>query len=296
MELNLTHDLAALRRLTPRELCARYAEAFGEQPSTKNRGWLLKRLAQRLQSLAQGDLLSQRPPTRRRTGQRRRPGATTCPDPRADLLPARAATTAPPPRPPADSRRPAPGTVLTRKQGAPCCRCACSRTASSTTASPTARLAVARAITCCTATAFSTSKTPSPTKETPDQPQRPSRAARHAAPGALRRLHPQKHRRRSRTGIQQPRRPTRSRRSLRPQPGRRIQAKRCCPTATTMAASLGGNMGPARPATLSKADIQAGINRLRGSSTRSIASAAPCLTSHGLMETFEQHTWSPSYP
>ena len=56
MELNLTHELAALRRLTPRELCARYAEAFGEQPSTKNRGWLLKRLAWRLQSLAEGDL------------------------------------------------------------------------------------------------------------------------------------------------------------------------------------------------------------------------------------------------
>ena len=47
MELNLTHELAALRRLTPRELCARYAEAFGEQPSTKNKGWLLKRLAWR---------------------------------------------------------------------------------------------------------------------------------------------------------------------------------------------------------------------------------------------------------
>ena len=56
MELNLTHELAGLRRLTPRELRTRYAEAFGEQPSTKNRGWLLKRLAWRLQSLAEGDL------------------------------------------------------------------------------------------------------------------------------------------------------------------------------------------------------------------------------------------------
>ena len=52
----LLHELAALRRLTPRELCARYAEAFGEQPSTKNRGWLLKRIAWRLQALAEGDL------------------------------------------------------------------------------------------------------------------------------------------------------------------------------------------------------------------------------------------------
>ena len=56
MELNITQELATLRRLAPRELRARYAEVFGEHPSTKNRGWLLKRLAWRLQSLAEGDL------------------------------------------------------------------------------------------------------------------------------------------------------------------------------------------------------------------------------------------------
>ena len=116
MELNLTHELAALRRLTPRELCARYAEAFGEQPSTKNKGWLLKRLAWRLQSLAEGDL-SQR--ARQRAAELANDAdlRTTSPrTPRADPAPAQPAAAAPPPpRPPADSRLPAPGTVLTRK-------------------------------------------------------------------------------------------------------------------------------------------------------------------------------------
>src|SRR5205823_3650307 len=114
MEPNLTQELAALRRLTPRELRARYAEAFGEQPSTKNRGWLLKRLAWRLQSLAEGDL-SQR--ARQRAAElandadlRTTPPRTA----RAGAAPARPAAAAPPapPRPPADSRLPAPGTVL----------------------------------------------------------------------------------------------------------------------------------------------------------------------------------------
>ena len=117
MELNLTHELTALRRLTPRELCARYAEAFGEQPSTKNKGWLLKRLAWRLQSLAEGDL-SQR--ARQRAAELANDAdlRTTSPrTPRADPTPAPAAAAVapPPPRPPADSRLPAPGTVLTRK-------------------------------------------------------------------------------------------------------------------------------------------------------------------------------------
>ena len=116
MALNLTHELAALRRLTPRELCARYAEAFGEQPSTKNRGWLLKRLAWRLQSLAEGDL-SQR--ARQRAAELANDAdlRTTSPrTPRADPAPAQPAAAAPPPpRPPADSRLPSPGTILTRK-------------------------------------------------------------------------------------------------------------------------------------------------------------------------------------
>ena len=115
MQLNITHDLAALRRLTSHELRARYAEAFGEQPSTKNRGWLLKRLAWRLQSLAEGDL-SQR--ARRRAAELANDADLRTTPPRvarAGAAPAPPAAAAPAvPRPPLDRRLPAPGTVLTR--------------------------------------------------------------------------------------------------------------------------------------------------------------------------------------
>src|SRR5205807_10116066 len=48
--------IATLQRLTMHELRVRYAELFGEATAAKNRTWLLRRLAWRLQSLAQGDL------------------------------------------------------------------------------------------------------------------------------------------------------------------------------------------------------------------------------------------------
>src|SRR5437764_14743264 len=47
---------AALQRLTMHELRVRYAELFGETTSAKNRTWLLRRIAWRLQVLAEGDL------------------------------------------------------------------------------------------------------------------------------------------------------------------------------------------------------------------------------------------------
>jgi hypothetical protein len=56
MTANITHELAALRRMTPQQLRQRYVEVFGEQASTKNKGWLLRRIAWRLQCLAEGDL------------------------------------------------------------------------------------------------------------------------------------------------------------------------------------------------------------------------------------------------
>ena len=56
MEQILNADLASLQRLTASELRGRYAEVFGEQPPTWNRIWMLKRLAWRLQALAEGGL------------------------------------------------------------------------------------------------------------------------------------------------------------------------------------------------------------------------------------------------
>jgi hypothetical protein len=56
MHLNVAREVAALRKLTMRELRARYAEAFGETTNANNKAWLLKRIVWRLQANAEGDL------------------------------------------------------------------------------------------------------------------------------------------------------------------------------------------------------------------------------------------------
>jgi hypothetical protein len=56
MNETLAAQLAGLQRLPTKELLARYAEAFGDEARTWNRTWLLRRLAWRLQALAEGGL------------------------------------------------------------------------------------------------------------------------------------------------------------------------------------------------------------------------------------------------
>jgi hypothetical protein len=56
VQLNVGKEVAALQRLTVKELRARYAEAFGEDTNANNKAWLIKRIAWRLQALAEGDL------------------------------------------------------------------------------------------------------------------------------------------------------------------------------------------------------------------------------------------------
>ena len=60
MHVNVAKEVAALRKLTMRELRARYAEAFGETTNANNKAWLLKRIVWRLQANAEGDLSGQR--------------------------------------------------------------------------------------------------------------------------------------------------------------------------------------------------------------------------------------------
>lgn len=56
MALNIANEVAALERLTPRELRERYARLFGEPARSGNKQWLVKRIAWRLQASAEGDL------------------------------------------------------------------------------------------------------------------------------------------------------------------------------------------------------------------------------------------------
>ena len=113
MNPNLSQELVALQRLRAADLRARYAELFGEATRTGNRAWLLKRIAWRLQALAEGDL-SQRA---------RQRAAELANDADLRLLPPRSTTptTAPaqgtPSRPspcPHDRRLPPLGTILRR--------------------------------------------------------------------------------------------------------------------------------------------------------------------------------------
>ena len=56
MTLNVDQEMAALRRLSMRELRARFAAVFGETTPASNRLWLMRRILWRLQALAEGDL------------------------------------------------------------------------------------------------------------------------------------------------------------------------------------------------------------------------------------------------
>jgi len=56
MNPTIGQQLAALQRLTMPELRRRYVEIFGEHTPANNRIWLIKRIAWRLQALAEGGL------------------------------------------------------------------------------------------------------------------------------------------------------------------------------------------------------------------------------------------------
>src|SRR5271169_661723 len=108
------HELTALQRLTIQQLRARYAAVYGEGTAASNRTWLIKRIAWRLQALAEGDL-SER--ARRRAAELAN-DADLRSSPPKDKEPAVAATdrteTAVLPFK-VDDRLPPAGTVLTRQ-------------------------------------------------------------------------------------------------------------------------------------------------------------------------------------
>jgi hypothetical protein len=111
VELNIVKEVAALQRLSIAQLRQRFAEVFGEATHASNRTWLIKRIAWRLQSLAEGDL-SQR--ARRRAEELARDA-----DLRLNPPQSKATTTTAPPEPvkmpaPVDQRLPPPGTILVR--------------------------------------------------------------------------------------------------------------------------------------------------------------------------------------
>ncbi len=116
MTLLIGAEVAALRQLNARELRRRFAELFGQPTHTGNKTWLIRRIAWRLQALAEGDL-SER--ARRRAGELAndadlRLGPPQGPRATAAANGRRERASATPVGAGRDNRLPPPGTVLTR--------------------------------------------------------------------------------------------------------------------------------------------------------------------------------------
>jgi hypothetical protein len=56
MDVNVPKEVATLQRMTPSELREKYAEVYGEPTVSRNRTWLMRRIAWRIQVNAEGDL------------------------------------------------------------------------------------------------------------------------------------------------------------------------------------------------------------------------------------------------
>ena len=54
--VNVARELAAMQRMTVKQLREKYAEVFGETTTTGNKVWMVRRVTWRLQALAEGDL------------------------------------------------------------------------------------------------------------------------------------------------------------------------------------------------------------------------------------------------
>jgi hypothetical protein len=54
--MTMPEELAALKQCSFRDLQAKHAQLFGETPLPRNKHWLIKRIAWRLQANAEGDL------------------------------------------------------------------------------------------------------------------------------------------------------------------------------------------------------------------------------------------------
>jgi hypothetical protein len=114
MDPEIAKEVAALPRLSFAQLRARYAELFHEPTRVGNRSWLVRRIAWRLQALAEGDL----------SDRARQYAAQIVNDADLRLLPPKAVeptqpavvTVAPKPVRPQqpDSRLPQPGSTITR--------------------------------------------------------------------------------------------------------------------------------------------------------------------------------------
>ena len=109
--MNVEEEVAALQEMTTDELRERYAEIFEEEPRSRHKVYLIRKIAWRVQAEAEGDL-SER--ARRRAAELAVDADVRTTSPRGETvatMPKRTTKTAVQ----LDSRLPAPGTAITRK-------------------------------------------------------------------------------------------------------------------------------------------------------------------------------------
>ncbi len=116
MKLNIAQELKTLKNMCAAELREKYREVFGEASRSPNKDFLRKRIAWRIQALAEGDL-SER--ARRRAEELANDVDLRIRAPKGKLGASTAfpseRTAVQPFSPTADRRLPMPGTVLTRE-------------------------------------------------------------------------------------------------------------------------------------------------------------------------------------
>jgi hypothetical protein len=113
MELNVHKEVAAMQRQGAKQLRGRYAEVFGETTTANNKIWLIRRIAWRLQALAEGNLTER---AHRRAEELGNDADLRMNPPRPKVADApRAMATATAIIPPRDHRLPPVGSLLVRK-------------------------------------------------------------------------------------------------------------------------------------------------------------------------------------
>jgi hypothetical protein len=112
MEMNIAKEIAGLPRIGVKALQSKYAEVFGEPTLAKNKAWLVKRIAWRLQALAEGGL-SER--ARQRAAELANDADLRMSPPKVLVAPLAERTKTAILRFRGDNRLPPPGTIVTRK-------------------------------------------------------------------------------------------------------------------------------------------------------------------------------------
>jgi hypothetical protein len=117
MATDIERQITALETMTTTALCERYADLHGQPVRTRHRGYLIRKIAWRIQALAEGDL-SER--ARRRAAELANDADVRVMPPRAAdgrTIPAGVGSGTPVARGghPDDARLPAPGTALVRE-------------------------------------------------------------------------------------------------------------------------------------------------------------------------------------